>query len=91
MEYTSKMERSKDLMLILGLNVSTDQFAITSSVCCYGHVLWREDGHVLISALDFEDDGQRKKWKLKRTWKKQVKEESVNGGFRREGVLYLSK
>ena len=41
--------------------------------CC--HVLRREDGHVLRRALEFEVEGQRKKGRPKRTWKKQVKEE----------------
>ena len=43
----------------------------------YGHVLRREDGHVLRRASDFEVEGQRKKGRSKRTWKKQVEEESV--------------
>ena len=37
------------------------QLSIANSVCWYGHVLWREDGHVLRRALDFEVEGQRKK------------------------------
>ena len=36
-----------DLMLMLGLIETIDQVAMVSSVCCYGHVLRREDGHVL--------------------------------------------
>ena len=47
---------------------------MASSVCWYGHVLMRENGHVLKRALDFEVDSQRKKWRLKRTWKRQVEE-----------------
>ena len=54
------------------------------------HVLGREDGHVLRRALDFEVEGQQKKWRLKRTWKKQVVEESVKVGLRREDALYRS-
>ena len=34
-------------------------------------------------ALDFEDEGQRKKGKPRRTWEKQVKEESVKVGLGR--------
>ena len=41
----------------------------------------REDGHVLRRALDFEVEGQRKKGRLKRTWKRQVGEESVKVGL----------
>ena len=40
-----------------------------NSVRWYGHVLRREDGHVLRKALDFEVEGQRKKGRLKGTWK----------------------
>ena len=54
-----------------------DQLAIANSVRWYGHVLRREDGYVLRRAFDFEVDGQRKKWRPRRTWKKQVEEESV--------------
>ena len=42
-------------------------------------------------ALHFEVDRQRKKGRLKKTWKKQVEEESVKVGLRREDALCLSK
>ena len=51
----------------------------------------REDGHVLRRALDFEVEGQRKKRRPKRMWRKQVEEESVNVGLRREDALSRSK
>ena len=51
----------------------------------------RENGHILRRALDFEVEGQRKKGRLKRTWKKQVEEESVKVGLRREDALCQSK
>ena len=54
---------------------------MANSVHWHGHMLRRENGHVLRRALDFEFDGQRKKWRLKRTWKKQVEEESVKIGL----------
>ena len=34
---------------------------MANSVHWYGHVLRREDGHVLSRTLDFEVEGQRKK------------------------------
>ena len=55
-------------MLILVLNETIDQVAMAYSVHCYGHVLRREQCHVLGRALDFEIEGQRKKWRLKRTY-----------------------
>ena len=60
---------------------------MANSVCLYGHVLRREDGHVLRRALVFEVEGQRKKERLKRTWKRQVEEESVKIGLRRDNSL----
>ena len=64
-------------MFMLGLCETIDQFAIANSVCWYGHVLTRENGHVLRRALNLEDEGQRKKRRRKSTWKGQVVEESV--------------
>ena len=49
-------------------------------------MLRREDGHVLGSALDFKVKGR-----LKRTWKKQVDEECVKVGLRREDALCRSQ
>ena len=64
---------------------------MANSVRSYGHVLRRGDGHFLRRALDFEIEGKRKKWKPKRTWKKEVEEECVKVVLRREDALYLSK
>ena len=49
------------------MNETIDELAMANSVCWYGHVLWREDGHVLRRALDFEVEGQRKNLRLNRT------------------------
>ena len=43
------------------------------------------------SSIYFEVEAQRKKWWLKRTWKKQVEEEIVKVGLRREDALCRSK
>ena len=72
-------KRSMDLKFMLGLNEMINQLAMANSVPWYGHVLRR--------ALDFEVESQRRKWRQKRTWKKQVEEESVKVGLRREDVL----
>ena len=45
---------------------------------------------MLRRAIDFEVEGQRKKGRPKRTWKKQAEEESVMVGLRREDVLCRS-
>ena len=39
--------RSMDLIFMLGLNETVDQLAMANSVRWYGHVLRREDVHVL--------------------------------------------
>ena len=74
-------------MVMLGLSETIDQLAMANSVCLYGHVLRREDGHVLRRALDFEFEDQRMKGRLKRTWKKQDEEENVMVGLRMEDAL----
>ena len=63
----------------------------------YVHALRKKDGHILRRALDFEVEGQEKKDRPKRTWKKQVEEESGKVGFKgkmhladQSGVLALS-
>ena len=78
-------------MLMIGANETTDRVAMANSVHWYGHVLQREDGHVLRMVLDFEVEGQRKKVMPKRTWKKKGEEESVKVGLRMEEVFHQSK
>ena len=65
------------LMLVLGLKEALSQLAIVSRVQCYWHVLRMEDSDVLRMAMAFQAGGQRKKLMQKRTWKKQVEEESM--------------
>ena len=57
---------------------------MANSVHWCGNVLRREDSHVLRRALDFEVEGQRKKRRLERTWKKQVEEENIKVSLSRE-------
>ena len=83
-------KRYMDLMFILCLKETIDQLAMANSVRWYGHVLRREDGHVLRRALDFEVEGQRKQLRPKRTWIKQVEEESMKVGLRRVDALCRS-
>ena len=45
-------KRSIDFMFMLGFNETIDQLAMANSVCWYGHVLRRGDGHFLRRALD---------------------------------------
>ena len=62
----STAQKSSDLMFMLGLNETIDQLSMANSVHWYGNVLRREDGHVL-RELDFEVEGQMKKWSPKGT------------------------
>ena len=82
--------RSTDLMVMLGLIETMDQLAMANSVRWYGHVLRRVYGHVLGRALYFEVEGQREEVEVKGTWKKQVEEESIKVGLRREDALCRS-
>ena len=56
-----------NLTFMLGLCETIDQLAMANSVCWYGHVLRREDGHVLRRALDFDVEGQSKNGRPNRT------------------------
>ena len=44
-------------MFMLGLKETVDQLAMASSVRWYGHVLRKEDGHILRRALECEVEG----------------------------------
>ena len=46
-------------MLVLALIETIDKLAMANSVRWFGHVLRREDGHVLRRALMFEVEDQR--------------------------------
>ena len=78
-------------MFLLGLSETIDWLAMVNHFHWYGHVLRREDGHVLRMASDFEVEGERKKWRPKRTQKKQVEDECVKVYLRRENALCRSK
>ena len=54
MEYSSKIEKElRMLILTLGFYETIDQLAMANSVHWYGHVLRREDGHVLRNSIIF--------------------------------------
>ena len=78
-------------MSILGLKETIDQLTMANSVHWYGHVLRREDGHIIRRVLDFEVESQWKKGRPKRTWKLQVEGESVKFGLRRKDANCHSK
>ena len=49
----STAQRSMDFMSLLDLSEAMDLPATANSVRWYGHMLWKEDGHVLRRALVF--------------------------------------
>ena len=75
----STAQRSKDLMLMLGLHETIDQLGMANNVHWHCHAL-REDGHVL-RTLDLDVKDQRKKGRSKRIWKKQVEDENAKVFF----------
>ena len=85
MKYCPDSRRAIDLMLMLGLN------EIIHQLCICIMELRKEDGHILRRALHLEVEGQRKKGRLKRAWKKQNEEESVKVGLRKENKSHRSK
>ena len=52
--------RTEDLMEMLGLKETVVQMAKANGVRWYGHVLRRDDGHVLRKVMVFEVKGKRK-------------------------------
>ena len=66
---------------MLCFNKTIDQLVMASSVCWYAHVLKREDGHVLRTALYFAVDGQRKNGCSKKERNNQVEEECMKVGL----------
>ena len=53
-------KRKEDLMEMLGLKETVVQMAKVNGVSWYGHVLRRDDEHVLRKAFEFEVRGKRK-------------------------------
>ena len=60
-------KRSNDFMLMLDLNEAIDRLSMANNLCWHGHVLMREDGQVLRTALDLEVESQREKGRLEGT------------------------
>ena len=79
MDCSSKIEKTYDLMMLLGLNDQIDQLTIVISEHWYGHVMRR--------AVWFMTESR---WKdgRPRTLKKQVGDESIMVGLSREDLLF---
>ena len=75
---------SEEQMDMLGLKETIDQLATVNGVRWYGHVLRRGDESVLRVALGLEVTGKRKQGRPKKTWKKQVEQETEKIGLKKE-------
>ena len=53
----------------------------------YGHVLRKDDGHVLRKVLEFEVRGKRKQGRPKKMWKMQVEKESKSVGLEKKDAM----
>ena len=71
-------KRTEDLMEMLGLKETMVQMAKVNGGRWYGHVLRRDDGHVLRKVLQFEVTGKRKT---------QVEKESKRVGLEKEDTF----
>ena len=76
---------------ILALMETIDRLATENGVRWYGHVLRRDDVSALRVALNFEESGNRKRGQPKKTWKKQVEEETQKIGLKKEDALNRDK
>ena len=74
-------------MEILALKETVVQMAKVNRVRWYGHVLRKDDGHVLRKALEFEVKGKRKRGRPKKTWKSQVENESKSVGLEKGDTM----
>ena len=82
---------SEELMDMLGIKESLDRMAKASSIRWYGHVLRKEDQHVIVKALKFEVSGNRGRGRPKQTWKKQVENEMKKNGLGKEDACDRTK
>ena len=81
-------KRTEDLMEMLGLKETVVQMAKANGVRWYGHVLRRDDGHVLTrKALEIEVKGKRKQGQPKKTWKTQVDKGSESVGLEKKDAM----
>ena len=73
------------------LKETIDQLATANGVRWYGHVLRRDDDSVLRIAVNLEVSGKRKRRQPRKTWKKQVEEETEKIGLKKEDALRRDK
>ena len=77
---------TEEQMDMLGLKKTIDQLATANGDRWYEHVLSRDDDSALRVALDLEVSGKRKQGRPKKTWKKQVEEETEKIGLKENAL-----
>ena len=82
-----EIKRTEDLMKMLGSKETVVQMAKANGVRWCGHVLRRDDGHVLRKVLEFEVRGKRKPGRPKKTWKMQVEKDSRSVGLVKKDTM----
>jgi len=80
-------KNTDELMNMLVLREIVDSLAKASRVRWYGHVLRRDEDDASSKALSFKMEGQRKRRRLRKTWRRQVEEEIKGIGLRKEDAL----
>ena len=73
-------------METLVLKETVVRMAKANGVRRYGHVLRKNDGHVLRKVLEFEVKGNRKRERPKKMWKTQVDKESKRVGLEKDAM-----
>ena len=76
---------------MLGLKETVVQMEKANGVRWYGHLLRRDDGHVLRKALEFEVKGKRNRGRPKKTSKTQVEKESKSVGLEKKDAMNRAK
>ena len=79
--------KTTEQMDMLGLKETIDRLATANGIGWYEHVLRRDDDSVLRVALNLEVSGKRKRGRSKKTWKKQVEEETKKIGLEKEDAV----
>ena len=77
-------KNTEDLMKMLGLKETLDKMAQANGVRWYGHVVRRDEDGILKKAVMLQVNGQRKRGRPKKTWKRQVEERLKKIGLRVE-------
>ena len=75
----------------LGLKETIDRLAAANGIRCNEHVPRRDDNSILRVAPNLEVSGKRKRGRPKKTWKKQVEEETEKIGLKKENALRRDK